>query len=119
LGPRVLVVEDNPSVAALLSVIVSPDAEVLEARDGESAWEMLLTHRPELAILDRRIPGRTGDDVCAAARRAPELAGLKIIALSSSYRGVRRATEDECPDYFVGKPFSPAQLSAVVRELIS
>ncbi|MBV9380948.1 MAG: response regulator, partial [Streptosporangiaceae bacterium] len=60
---RVLVVDDEPMVCSHLDTILSvaSDIEVLEpAYDGAAAVEMVIRQRPELVLMDLRMPGVDG-----------------------------------------------------------
>ncbi len=60
----ILVVEDEPNVRKLVTVnLVQRGFRVLEAGDGQMAWEHLHTQKPELLILDIKLPDMTGWDI--------------------------------------------------------
>jgi two-component system, OmpR family, KDP operon response regulator KdpE len=60
----ILVVEDEPNVRKLVTVnLVQRGYRVLEAGDGQRAWEHLNNQKPELLILDIKLPDMTGWDI--------------------------------------------------------
>src|SRR5262245_25813761 len=80
---RVLVADDDPALRRLLRITLESDWYlVLEADDGERAWEIIQEYRPALVILDVWMAGRNGVQVTRAIRQAPELRGTRIILLS-------------------------------------
>jgi CheY-like chemotaxis protein len=90
--PRIVVIEDNPSDTVLLRHALDEQNEpyVLEVlTDGESALQFVRDHclqcRPEpcLIVLDLHPPRYDGATVLRAIRGAPELAHVKVVALTS------------------------------------
>jgi PAS domain S-box-containing protein len=104
----------------LEATLAMEDYTLLEARDGNEAWEILLTQRPGLAILDHRMPGRTGLELVRAVRAQPSLAGTRLILLTGS-----SDTDDVAAgmaagvDAYLTKPFSPLQLLGTVHGLLA
>ena len=58
--PEVLIAEDEPNLRTLLRATLSGAYAVLEAPDGDRAWDLLRAHRPLVAVLDVQMPGRDG-----------------------------------------------------------
>lgn len=115
---RVLVVEDEPDVAALIRHTLERggNVEVDVATNGEAALRHASERPPDLVILDLNLPVIDGLDVCRTLRARPESAGMPIIILTA------RASESERirgldvgADDYVTKPFSPRELAARVR----
>ncbi|MGV0869024.1 response regulator [Corynebacterium kalidii] len=70
---RVLVADDEPLVRAGVSAVLDADptvAVVAEAGDGRAAVDLVLSHRPDVAVLDIRMPGLSGLEVVSELRRA-------------------------------------------------
>ncbi|HEV8244530.1 MAG TPA: response regulator, partial [Polyangiaceae bacterium] len=71
----VLIADDEPSTLALLSRhLRGKGYEVLEAADGDQAWELAHQHLPHLVLLDVMMPGMSGWEVCRKIREAVSLA---------------------------------------------
>lgn len=69
---RVLVADDEPLVRAGVVAVLDADptvSVVAEAGDGRTAVELILDHRPDVAVLDIRMPGLSGLDVVAELQR--------------------------------------------------
>jgi CheY-like chemotaxis protein len=61
----VLVADDEPSMLALLSAYIrSKGYRVLEASDGDMAWQLAHEHLPHAVVLDVMMPGMSGWEVC-------------------------------------------------------
>jgi len=118
---KVLVADDD---AQLLGLVVSclreMGLEVLEAMDGEKAWEEIQESRPELVILDVMMPGMSGWEVCRHIREADELEGTKVLMLTGI--GVR-LNEMTSPLYgaddYLDKPFDFKAFEDKVREILA
>lgn len=83
---RVLVVDDEPAVAQLIGRTVReayPDLEVVEAYDGFNAGTMIATTKPDMVILDLRMPGMDGYEVCRIIKSNPETAHAYIVAVTA------------------------------------
>ncbi len=115
-----LIVDDEPNVRALVhNTIESPYYQVIEACDGDEAWTLIKERKPAVVLLDIRMPGRSGFEVLTAIRADPELRGTQVMMLTSSGeqkdidRGILAGA-----DYYLTKPFSPADLLERVAEAI-
>ena len=84
--------------------------------DGDSALERLTVHRYDVAVLDRDMPGRTGDEVCR--RVASGAADTRILLLTAA-AGIRDRVEGLGlgADDYLTKPFAFAELVARVQAL--
>jgi len=114
----VLVADDNPNVRQLLRVILAPDYDVLEACDGSEALALLLGHRPPLAILDIRMPGHTGLEVCRALRSDPRICDTRVLVITANGTPDDHAAALAAgADAFLPKPFSPTTMLRAVESL--
>jgi DNA-binding response OmpR family regulator len=117
---RVLVADDDPSLLRLISVTLgTDDFDLLQARDGQEALEVLRRRRPDLVLLDSNMPRLDGFQVCAQLKHDPETADIKVVMLTARGSAADRARARECgaDDYFV-KPFSPIRLLNTVYALL-
>ena len=117
----VLVADDDEDILLLVSARLRRDGfEIVQARDGEQALALLREQRPDLAVLDVGMPGLDGLEVLQAIRADPGLHDLRVLLLTAKAQesDVRRGFESGA-DAYMKKPFSPAELSAKVRELTS
>ncbi len=117
---KVLVVEDQKAVRAVL-VAQLRDAgvpHVLEAGDGANALELFIQHRPDLVLLDIKLPGKDGYWVAQQMRSAEPGGWTPIIFLSGldSDLNVWRGIEAGGDDYLV-KPVKPIVLVAKLRAM--
>lgn len=116
----VLVVEDDPDVAALVSAVLSAAGhEVDVARDGGAGVAAAQARRPDVMVLDWMMPVKNGIEVCETLRADDAFAKTRIMMLTarSSAADVTRAKDAGADDFFV-KPFAPRELRARVAALI-
>ncbi|HEX5352920.1 MAG TPA: response regulator [Rhodanobacteraceae bacterium] len=120
LGARVLVVDDSPTIRAVLGKMLMQDGyDVLKAADGESAVEMAQSQLPDLIFLDIVLPGMSGFAALRALRRDSRTRTTPIIMMS----GNQQATEQFYvqrfgADGFVKKPFGRAEVFHAIRSLV-
>jgi DNA-binding response OmpR family regulator len=115
---RVLVVEDEPDIAALIKQTLERggDVEVDVAMTGEAALAHAADQPPHAVVLDLNLPVIDGLEVCRILRARPASAAVPIIMLtaraseSDRIRGLDIGADD-----YVTKPFSPRELAARVR----
>ena len=112
---RLLIVDDDPGLRALFRTTFEiVDVEVDEASGGLEALEAVARRRPDAIVVDVRMPGMDGLELCRRIKADPDLAGIAVVLLSGSgEEGARRADEVGA-DAFVRKPFSPLELLEVV-----
>jgi two-component system OmpR family response regulator len=113
----ILIADDEPTLRHLVRVIVaSPERHVLEAADGDAAWSLLQTGRPQVALLDVIMPHRDGIEVTRAIRADPALAATRVILLTGMGEpGAIARGRAAGADHIVTKPFSPARLLATIE----
>jgi len=108
----VLLVEDDPDIRHLVSYKLSTGGfDVIEAADGADALVQARRHRPDVIVLDVRMPRLSGLEVCRELRAAPATADVPIIMLTARAQphDIERAYAAGATDYVV-KPFSPRHL---------
>jgi CheY-like chemotaxis protein len=85
-GNRLLIVDDDPRFARLLSRIISvgyPDCTITMAHNGAEALERLAGDRPELVLLDLVMPTMDGFSVLERLAEDPRAAGVKVVTISA------------------------------------
>jgi DNA-binding response OmpR family regulator len=119
--PLVLVADDDEDILLLVTTRLKRDGfEIVQASDGDQALAVARERRPDLAVLDIGMPGLDGVEVLEQIRADDDLRAMKVLLLTAKAQesDVRRGF-DAGADAYVKKPFSPADLSARVRELLS
>jgi DNA-binding response OmpR family regulator len=117
---RILVVEDDPDIAGLVSDRMKKagfDVDV-HASGGE-ALAAIAARPPDLLVLDLMLPQMDGLEICRAVRNADRTASIPIIMLTARAEESDRIVGLEIgADDYLAKPFSPNELVARVRALL-
>jgi ribonuclease P protein subunit RPR2 len=91
---------------------------VEEAGDTRQAGEAIVRRPPDVAVLDVRMPGRDGIELCRELKSNPRTSGIGVILLTGDGAdGASGRAAAAGADAFLTKPFSPLQLLAVVENV--
>jgi DNA-binding response OmpR family regulator len=116
----ILIADDEEDLRALLLMTLEdPAYRLIEASDGESAFNLIKTDPPDAVILDWMMPKKNGIDVARAMQDHPRLKHIPIIMLTAKDQPCDQALGHEvgvCA-YFV-KPFSPLRLLDTLQQLL-
>jgi response regulator RpfG family c-di-GMP phosphodiesterase len=93
------------------------DIEVQEADSAAQALRRIEERRPDVMVLDVRMPGMSGLELCRRLKGAPATANIGIVVLTGSEGGTADAADDAGADALLRKPFSPLELLAVAERL--
>ena len=121
--PLILVVDDMAETRRLMRRVLERSSfKVIEAGNGEDGLRAIKASRPQLVVLDLRLPRMSGFDVARAVRSNPDpdVAGTILLACSASVQPEVRneAIEAGC-NGFEGKPFDVSTFPDLVRGLIA
>jgi two-component system phosphate regulon response regulator PhoB len=110
--PRVLVVEDEPDIAALIAYQLTREGLRVEtAATGTEALTAVGREVPDLVILDRMLPGLSGDEVLKTLKSDPATNGVPVLVLTARREQEERIEGLELgADDYLTKPFSPREL---------
>ncbi|WP_236246559.1 response regulator transcription factor [Streptomyces sp. CC210A] len=114
---RVVVADDNPVVRAGLTALLSGRADlqvVAEAADGRQAYEATVLHRPDVVLLDVRMPGVDG---ISALPHLARIAPVLMMTYSREAEVVHEALRLGAGGYLVHGEFSADQLVTAVRDI--
>ncbi len=111
---RILVVEDDSSIANLLrAVLKANNYEVLTARNGSEAGSIITSHCPDLVILDLGLPDMDGLDILRSLR---EWSAMPVIVVSArTHEKDKVEALDLGADDYLAKPFGTSELLARIR----
>ncbi|WP_035383167.1 response regulator [Ferriphaselus sp. R-1] len=117
---KILVVDDQFDIRRLLAITLGGSYEVIEARDGVGALEMLRCHHPKIVLLDVMMPGDIdGIDVLDVIKRDPEFSDVRVAMITARGQSndVRLGEEHGADAYFI-KPFGPLQVIRWVEAML-
>jgi len=119
-GDRILVVDDEPEIVALVVYhLARAGYRVSSAASGVDALAVVRQERPALMVLDLMLPGMTGYEVLEALRADPETRETAVLMLTA-----RREEADRIhgltlgADDYLTKPFSPQELVLRVKAIL-
>nr|WP_086021676.1 response regulator [Streptomyces prunicolor] len=116
---RVLVVDDNKVIRQLIRVNLELEGlEVVTAADGAECLDVIHQVRPDVVTLDVVMPRLDGLRTAARLRSDPRTRDLPLAIVSACTQYEVDSGLDVGVDAFLAKPFEPAELIALVRELI-
>ena len=117
---KVLIADDEPNIVVSLEFLMKREGhQVLLARDGAQALELIRREKPDLVLLDLMMPVMSGFDVCQQVRADESLAGVKILMLTAKGRDTDVAQGLGLgADGYMTKPFSTKELAAKVRGML-
>ncbi|MGZ4333352.1 MAG: response regulator transcription factor [Gaiellaceae bacterium] len=120
LRPLILICDDELPLRELIKAVLGDRYRYIEAEDVEQAVAALAADTPEAIVLDVMLPGKSGIDFLAELRAQPPQDAIPVVVVSAWQSAEdERAALSAGADAFVGKPFDPKDLAAVVETLIA
>jgi DNA-binding response OmpR family regulator len=117
----ILIVDDEANIIIPLEFLMQQNGyNVIVAKSGEEALEMIAKYVPDLVLLDVMLPVINGFEVCEIVRLNPDWKKMKVMFLSARRRdldiakGLRLGADD-----YITKPFSNTNLVRKVKNLLS
>jgi signal transduction histidine kinase/CheY-like chemotaxis protein/ligand-binding sensor domain-containing protein len=110
---RVLIVDDHDDMRQRLRQLLAPRFEVLEAADGEQAWQLARDELPDLIVSDVMMPGIDGVELSSRLRGFSETSAIGVLLLTAkvgsahAVAGLRAGAND-----YLSKPFDASELLA-------
>lgn len=114
--PRLLYVEDDPEVSAIVTELLADHYEVDVAGNGETALDRALRSRYDVMVVDRRLPAMSGTDLVSAIRTARIATPILLLTALGTVADRVAGLDGGADDYLV-KPFDIDELLARLRAL--
>lgn len=118
---KILIAEDERDIRDLVSFTLKfAGYEVVAASDGQDAYEKTLIERPDLILMDVRMPRMTGYEACKKMKEEPSIKNIPVVFLSAKGQEaeIRSGLEAGAEEYLL-KPFAPDELISRVSELLA
>lgn len=119
-GPRILVADDEPDMLRFLKSQLIDNYQVIEAVDGNQAYEKASQFLPDIVLLDMMMPEKDGLQVCRELRGRTSTKRIPIVLLTAradeetKLQALAAGASD-----FLSKPFSTTELHVRIKNLIS
>ena len=117
---KIIIVDDEPDVVVALQFLMEQQGyNVIIAERGEDALDLIYRYMPDLVLLDIMLPGIDGYEVCEIVRLNSDYRDVKIVFLTAKGSEVEIAQGLALgADEYITKPFSNAELVALVKKLL-
>ncbi|AGN18497.1 hypothetical protein J433_00290 [Corynebacterium glutamicum MT] len=114
MSQKILVVDDDPAISEMLTIVLSAEGfDTVAVTDGALAVETAAREQPDLILLDLMLPGMNGIDICRLIRQESSVPIIMLTAKTDTV-DVVLGLESGADDY-VNKPFKAKELVARIR----
>ncbi len=115
----ILIADDDKPIRELVATVLGQSSSycTLLAEDGEETLRLAREQRPDLIVLDIKMPKKSGNDVCWELKNDPATSNIKIIMVSALpvETGLPKALKSGA-DHYLSKPFSPTALLHMIGQ---
>lgn len=117
---KILIIEDDKDISRTLSLRLEMEGfQVIIAQEGYEGFYKATTQRPDLIILDLRLPGLPGEEICRELRKDQRYASLPIIMLTAKDTDVDRVIGKVIgANQYLNKPFDIDELLKKISLLL-
>lgn len=118
---KILIAEDERDIRDLVAFTLRfAGYEVIPASNGEEAVNLVPKEKPDLILMDVRMPRMTGYDACRILKADPEMKDIPIVFLSAKGQESEIQTGmDVGAEEYMLKPFAPDQLTERVKAILA
>lgn len=118
---RILIAEDEEVLRMLMVDTLEDEGHELdEAADGQEAIDHIMENEYDLILLDYMMPLLTGLEVIERVRNSPDKSTVKIMMVSAkSQQTDKDLVLKSGADYFIAKPYSPAELVQRIEDILN
>ncbi len=118
--PKVLVAEDERDIRELIGFTLRfAGLDVTLTRNGAEAVEQAPQLKPDLIMLDVRMPKMTGYEACRVLKKDPHTSEIPVVILSAKGQdGEIQEGKNAGADHYIVKPFAPDKLTERVKDIL-
>ncbi len=117
---RVLVVDDEPGIRAVVARMLDCDYTVLEATNGEEAVDIAGRESPDVVLMDLMMPEMDGYTACSMIKGDQATKKIPVIILTAvGHEFNRKFAEEMGADAYLTKPFTPQTLKDAIAPLLA
>ncbi|MBD2774710.1 response regulator [Iningainema tapete] len=123
MNKKVLIVDDEPNILILmeqaLESLEDEEVELLTAKNGEEALEIIKTEKPNLVFMDVMMPKMNGLEVCNIVKHELKFPDVYIIMLTAKGQEFdKQKGTDVGADLYMTKPFRPKNVLETSRNIL-
>jgi len=116
---KIMVVDDEVDILTFVKTILEFEGyAVLTTTNGEEALSMASTSVPDLIILDVKLPGIDGYEVCRRLKKESDTRAIPILMFSASFHDVEKEALEAGADDFIKKLFTIDSFLSKVRQYL-
>ncbi len=117
--PKLLLVDDDVDICNYLAEYLQSEFTIITAHGGNSAWELVLQHRPDIVITDVMMPDGSGIDLAKRIKSNPELDNTPIIMVTGEDNETLQLQSFQLNvDHYLQKPFNISILQATINQVL-
>ena len=115
---KILIVDDEPDLLEVTTFRLKKNGyDVIVAADGQKALEIIEKDRPDLILLDLRLPGISGYDICRKLKSDDKFKHIPIVLFTASTGShITDKMKDIHADGYLIKPFDSAELLKTIKK---
>ncbi|MEN6453420.1 MAG: two-component regulator propeller domain-containing protein [Prolixibacteraceae bacterium] len=114
----ILIAEDNVELMDFIRNLLNNQYELLEAMDGDKAWEIAQNEQPDLILSDVLMPGISGYQLCAQVKNHPGLSHIPVVLLTAKTTVFDQLEGlEQGADVYICKPFNVDYLLLTIKNL--
>lgn len=120
MSKKILIVEDDPRNLKMIQMTLRPYGySLLEATDGEEALKVACSDKPDLIIMDLRLPKVSGLEVTRQLRQMSNFSHIAIIAITAyAMKGDKEKAISAGCDAYLAKPINTRELPRLITEML-
>ena len=117
---KILIIEDSAVTVSMLTARIETEGyQVISAEDGTKGLDMMRQDNPDLVILDIRMPGMDGFEVCRIAKNDLQLKKIPIIIVTTATQEKdKQKGKDLGADLYITKPYDGQQLLREIDNIL-
>ena len=117
---KILIADDDAQGLEILrQIMLNQGYEVLTAREGMAAQEIIVQNKPDLIILDNYMPGVSGSEICHFVKSDPKTRLIPVVMLTGYTETPDKLEAIEAgADDFVNKPYKAVELTTRIKSLL-
>lgn len=119
--PRIVIAEDEPDIRDLITFTLRfAGFDVTAGANGEEGYEFTKREKPDIVMMDVRMPKMTGYEACRKIKADPEIADIPVVFLSAKGQDSEIETGLEAgAEAYLLKPFAPDQLVERLKSILA